>query len=58
VTESRFRWRKSSYSGGADECVEIAFTPDNEAAIRDSKNADGPILAFDSRALDALVARC
>lgn len=31
------RWRKSSYSGGGNDCVEVAFTGDG-AAIRDSKN--------------------
>lgn len=38
-------WRKSSRSGGGNsDCVEVAFTPD--AAVRDSKNQDGPQLAF------------
>ncbi|MFD9736138.1 DUF397 domain-containing protein [Umezawaea sp. NPDC059074] len=39
-------WRKSSYSGGiADsDCVEVSFADD--VAVRDSKNAPGPVLAF------------
>lgn len=37
------RWRKSSFSGGnGGECVEVADTLD---ALRDSKNADGPVLS-------------
>jgi hypothetical protein len=37
-------WRKSSWSGSSGECVELAHT---EAVfdVRDSKNADGPLLA-------------
>jgi hypothetical protein len=39
-------WRKSSYSGGSDnDCVEVAFVTDS-VAVRDSKNASGPTLAF------------
>ncbi|MGW3566981.1 DUF397 domain-containing protein [Streptomyces sp. NPDC000941] len=32
-------WRKSSYSGGNDDCVELAVTP-GQIAIRDSKRPD------------------
>ena len=40
------RWRKSSFSEGAGtDCVEVAFAEDR-AAVRDSKNADGPILTI------------
>ena len=33
------RWRKSSFSGsnGEDDCVEVAFLPDGEVAVRDTK---------------------
>jgi hypothetical protein len=42
-------WRKSSYSGtnGEADCVEVALTS-QVAAVRDSKNAAGPSLAFPS----------
>ncbi|ASR34572.1 DUF397 domain-containing protein [Prauserella marina] len=34
---SRASWRKSTYSGGGNDCVEVAFL--NEGmAVRDSKN--------------------
>ncbi|MBB4909023.1 DUF397 domain-containing protein [Actinophytocola algeriensis] len=51
-------WRKSSFSGGTgggnDNCVEIALT-DEAAAVRDSKNSCGPILALPVSALSALL---
>ncbi|HEX4725177.1 MAG TPA: DUF397 domain-containing protein [Pseudonocardiaceae bacterium] len=40
-------WRKSSHSGGGNDCVEIA-TVAVGAAVRDSKNPDGPQLSFGS----------
>ena len=40
-------WRKSSYSEGSEgNCVEVAFGSVG-VAVRDSKNAAGPILAVD-----------
>jgi hypothetical protein len=39
-------WRKSSRSGGGDNCVEVAFAPDGTVAVRHSKNPDGPILVY------------
>ena len=44
-------WRKASRSGGnGGECVEVAATPNALVAVRDSKNPDGPRLAFTSPA--------
>jgi hypothetical protein len=42
---SRARWRKSSYSGGNGECVEVAGSG-RLVAVRDSKDPDGPELVF------------
>ncbi|MFE2679155.1 DUF397 domain-containing protein [Streptomyces hygroscopicus] len=39
-------FRKSSYSTGDRECVEVAMNVPDAVAIRDSKNPDGPILGF------------
>jgi hypothetical protein len=39
------RWRKSSFSGTTGDCVEVALLAGG-VAVRDSKNADGPTLAF------------
>lgn len=38
-------WRKSTYSGDGSNCVEIIANP-NIVKIRDSKNTEGPHLAF------------
>ena len=38
-------WRKSTYSGGNGSCVEIANL-DTAAAVRDSKDPNGPKLIF------------
>lgn len=41
------RWRKASASGGnGGQCVEIAMLPDSMIGMRDSKDPDGPVLAF------------
>ena len=40
-------WRKSSFSQpNNNDCVEVAHVSDT-VGVRDSKNADGPRLAFD-----------
>ncbi|HEX5114965.1 MAG TPA: DUF397 domain-containing protein [Pseudonocardiaceae bacterium] len=43
--QSEPQWRKSSHSGGGNDCVEIAGGA-TETAIRDSKNPNGPRLRF------------
>lgn len=40
------RWRKSSYSGGGNDCVEVAGMGE-VAVVRDSKNPDGGSLIID-----------
>jgi len=52
---SRAQWRKASYSnsnGGA--CVEVATTA-HAVAVRDSKDPDGPKLAFTAEAWDSFI---
>ena len=45
--ERHTAWRRSSYSGGGSgNCVEVATPTRHIVAIRDSKNPDGPRLAF------------
>ena len=52
------RWRKSSFSGGEgggnDNCVEVALLG-NATAMRDSKNARGPVLSLPTAAWKALL---
>ncbi|MEU8805126.1 DUF397 domain-containing protein [Streptomyces violaceoruber] len=48
------RWRKSSYSGGANDCVEVAELGEH-AAVRDSKDISRGPLAFSKAAMRALV---
>lgn len=53
VDLSNARWFKSSRSGGAKECVEVAFLEAGMVGVRDSKNPTGPALVFDSGAWDS-----
>jgi Domain of unknown function (DUF397) len=40
-------WRKSSYSGGeGGNCIEVARAAADGVAVRDSKDREGPGLAF------------
>lgn len=48
-------WRKSSYSGGGNDCVEVAFIGDG-IAVRDSKNPQGGVLRLSRQEWDALLA--
>ncbi|MGW7542150.1 DUF397 domain-containing protein [Streptomyces sp. NPDC054770] len=48
------RWRKSSYSGGANDCVEISEVSEC-VAVRDSKDIGRPPLLFSTAAMRALV---
>jgi hypothetical protein len=48
------RWRKSSYSGGANDCVEIAEVGEH-VAVRDSKAIGLRPVLFARAAVHALV---
>jgi hypothetical protein len=49
-------WRKSSHSGNSGgNCAEVATLP-GAAFVRDSKNPDGPCLAFGRLAWEAFAA--
>lgn len=47
-------WRKSSHSSDSANCVEIRTG--NPVEVRDSKDADGPTLAFAAAAWTGLLA--
>ncbi len=51
-------WRKSSHSGSdGGGCVEIASRVPAIVAVRDSKDPDGPVLAFSREDWQAFTAR-
>nr|BFD95841.1 hypothetical protein KitaXyl93_72010 [Kitasatospora sp. Xyl93] len=48
-------WRKSTYSGGQNGCVEVADGFAGVMPVRDSKDPSGPALLFSSPAWQAFV---
>lgn len=53
---SEANWRKSSYSNGNGQCVEVAFLEEGGVAVRDSKDPSGPALLFTAAEWDAFSA--
>lgn len=49
-------WRKSSYSGGQGDCLELAQGT-ALAPVRDSKNPAGPVIPFGRDAWGVFVAQ-
>ncbi|WP_347877216.1 DUF397 domain-containing protein [Streptomyces sp. 8K308] len=43
---SAAEWRKSPFSSGAEQCVEIADLPGGAVAIRDSKHPEREALRY------------
>jgi hypothetical protein len=53
---TRAEWRKASYStGNGGACVEVARNLPGVVAVRDSKDPDGPALAFTPASWQALL---
>jgi Domain of unknown function (DUF397) len=51
-------WRKSSYSNGnGGHCVQVALNLPGAVVVRDSKDPDGPTLAFAGGPWQAFTAR-
>jgi hypothetical protein len=48
-------WRKSSYSSGQGNCVEVSTSDPGNVAVRDSKDQAGPELVVDDQAWSAFV---
>ncbi|GAA4670713.1 DUF397 domain-containing protein [Streptomyces chumphonensis] len=53
---SEYEFRKSSYSSGSGECVEVATNLRSAVAVRDSKVASGPSLLLTPTAWKAFLA--
>jgi hypothetical protein len=51
---ARAEWRKSSYSGGGNQCVEVARVGGN-VAVRDSKDPGGGQLRFSAAGWEAFL---
>ena len=49
-------WRTSTRSNAGGECVEVADNLPGIVAVRDSKDAGGPVLTFGDSAWSAFVA--
>lgn len=49
------RWRSSTYSGGNNECVEVADELPHIVPVHDSKRSTGPVLEFDHHAGSAFL---
>ena len=49
------QWRKSSYSDGQANCIEVSAA--GLVAVRDSKSPDGPNLAFTTGAWRQFIGR-
>ncbi|MHA5054685.1 DUF397 domain-containing protein [Streptomyces sp. SD15] len=55
MTEVVSTFRKSSYSAGEGNCVEVAATTTGGRAVRDSKQQGGPLLAVSREGWHAFV---
>jgi len=53
-----FEFRKSSYSSGSGECVEVATNIPTTVAVRDSENPTGPCIRLSPDAWTAFLAHC
>jgi hypothetical protein len=56
VNTDELVFRKSSYSNGQGDCVEVAVTRDGGRAVRDSKNPTGGLHFFNPSEWAAFVA--
>ena len=54
---ARASWRKSSYSGGSQNCVEVAAGLPGAVRVRDSKDPGGPALVVTPASWHAFTAR-
>lgn len=55
MTTDSPRWFKSSYSNNGGDCIEVAANLPGVVPVRDSKDPNGPALAFESSAWSSFV---
>jgi len=55
MQDANLTWRKSTRSGAAGHCVEVANVP-TAVLVRDSKDVDGPVLTFADMAWSGFIA--
>lgn len=55
MQDATLTWRKSTRSGAAGHCVEVANVP-AAVLVRDSKDVDGPVLTFADRDWSGFIA--
>ncbi|WP_037355481.1 DUF397 domain-containing protein [Amycolatopsis orientalis] len=53
--EAGLQWRKSSFSGGAQQCVEVAVTADGGRLVRDTKDRSLPAHRYTAAEWDAFI---
>jgi Domain of unknown function (DUF397) len=51
----QIEFRKSTFSGGNWNCVEVGVDPDGTRLVRDSKHRGGPVLQFTQPEWDAFL---
>lgn len=54
MTWNRVNWRKSSFSGAGNDCVELAIPEGRALLVRDTKSRDAGTLRLGGVALDGL----
>jgi hypothetical protein len=52
------RWRKSSFTGGNGECVEVAGLQDGEIAVRNSNRREAGMVLFTKGEMAAWIKGC
>ncbi|NES13882.1 MULTISPECIES: DUF397 domain-containing protein [Micromonospora] len=55
VNQAPVTWRKSTRSNGSGDCIEVADNLAGKVGVRDSKDREGTVLAFEPKAWSRFV---